>query len=167
MATPAVLPQRCSRRLRGQAPLSPSSPTGGVVGSAATTPFGGKPPSGAPPHSNTGTTEITTARQINFFHYTHSEILSLFSKLIYGNIPSNSVSLGSQWCSVYIRALVHIQYVQLPGPLTILGSLACSIVPICLAMSVLPVPLSRDKHTHTHTHTHHNVVYFIHPPGGP
>ena len=49
MATPAVLPQRRSRRLRGQAPQSPSSPTGGVVGSAATTPFGGKPPSGAPP----------------------------------------------------------------------------------------------------------------------
>ena len=43
-ATPAALPQRQSRRLQGQAPLSLPSPTGGVVGSAATTPFGGTAP---------------------------------------------------------------------------------------------------------------------------
>ena len=36
-----------------------------------------------------------------------------------------------------------------PGPLTILGSLACSIFPICLAISVFPVPIQRRIHTET------------------
>ena len=55
MATSEPLPQgtmRESRRLRGQEPLSPSSPER-VVGSAATPPLGGPPPCGGNPSTST------------------------------------------------------------------------------------------------------------------